>query len=617
MDARRRRARGGRALVAVSVALLITSFFRVQVLDGARWKLRAKANYLRQIPVPAPRGTIYDRNGQILADNAVGYAVTLLPGPSDSVRATLDRLTAPLELPVERRDRVLAEMQRFGREVVVDDDAGFRAVSALSERAWEFPGVVVEMRPRRRYRGPAASHVLGYVGRITQGELDAETDASSPHRSGAVVGKDGVELRYESALRGAEGVRYVEVDARGRIVGDFAGGAGVPARPGRDLHLNLDIDLQEWITRIFPDTLAGAVVALDPADGGVLALYSAPTFDPNVFVGGISGPAWDRLASDPGMPLFNRATQGLYAPASTWKLAAAAIALDVGAVTPEETMPEPCRGYFMWGGRTWRCWKKEGHGFNNLAEAIGNSCDVYFYQLGLRVGLDRLLTHATALGFGDATGVDLPNESRGQFPADRTYWLDRYGYAAQEGEVLSLAIGQGPNSQTPLRMAQFYEALARGGDAPPPAILRDADLGPGWTLDLEPEDIEALLEGLRRVTGPGGTAHLDATLEYWEVLGKTGTGQNPASLAGRGENDAWFAGMAGPIGGSPEVVVVVLVEEGGSGSGVAAPIAAKTADFYLRRRHGIPLDTVQTLREWVTTRGWPDWYRQRYGTHGT
>jgi len=289
----------------------------------------------------------------------------------------------------------------------------------------------------------------------------------------------------------------------------------------------------------------------------------------------------------------------------------------VNAITPEEVMPEPCRGYFIWGGRTWRCWKKEGHGFNDLAEAIGNSCDVYFYQLGLRVGLDRLLSRATALGFSDVTGVDLPNESRGQFPSDRSYWLDRFGYAAQEGEVLSLAIGQGPNAQTPLRMAQFYEALARGGEAPPPAVVKGAERGPGWSLDLGAEDIEALMEGLRRVTGPGGTAHIDATLEYWEVLGKTGTGQNGASLAGRGENDAWFAGMAGPIGGSPEIVIAVLVEEGGSGSAVAAPIAAKAADFYLRRSHGIPTDTVQTLREWIAARGWPDWYRQRYGTHGT
>ncbi|HZD05602.1 MAG TPA: penicillin-binding transpeptidase domain-containing protein, partial [Longimicrobiales bacterium] len=421
------------------------------------------------------------------------------------------------------------------------------------------------------------------------------------------------ERRYEARLQGADGVRYVEVDARGRIVGGFASPASVEPRNGEDLHLNVDLELQRWIHRIFPDSMAGAVVALDPADGGVLALYSAPTYDPQAFVGGLAPELWDSLSSDPGRPLFDRATRGLYAPASTWKPAVAAIALELGVVTPEEYMPLPCTGSFLWGGRVWHCWKREGHGYNTLAEAIGNSCDVYFYQLGLRVGVDRLLARATELGFNDVTGIDLPAESRGVFPEDRSFWSRRFGYEAQEGEVLSLAIGQGPNSQTPLRMAQFYEALARGGSAPPPALAEGVTLGPGWSLDLSPENVRALREGLRKVTAPGGTAHLGATLELWEVLGKTGTGQNPASLAGEGQNDAWFAGMAGPFGEDPEIVVVALVEGGGSGSAVAAPLVSKTADFYLRRKRGIPVDTIQTLGEWVRTRGWPRWYRERYG----
>lgn len=612
--ARRRRARAALGVLALAVFLLLAAFMRVQVLSGSRWTLQARANYLRQVVLPAPRGTIYDRNGLVLADNVPGYRVTVLPGPPDSVRSTLTRMARYLDLSSTETRRLVGELSRFGREVVVDDDADFRAVSALEERTAEFPDVAIEMRPRRRYpAGRAAAHVLGHVGRITQDEVRSHAFPEDRYGPNAVVGKMGVEEQYEARLQGREGMRYVEVNARGRIVGDFTSGPAIPARPGEELRLSLDLELQRWIDHIFPDSLAGAVVALDPTDGGVLALYSAPTYDPNAFVGGIASAEWDSLSADAGRPLYNRAIQGLYAPASTWKPATAAIALDLGVVTPEETMPEPCRGTFLWGGRVWHCWRKEGHGFNDLAEAIGNSCDVYFYQLGLRVGLDRLLARAVDFGFSDLTGIDLPNERRGVFPANRDFWTERYGYRGQEGEVLSLAIGQGPNAQTPLRMAQFYEALARGGSAPPPAVAQDVDLGPGWRLDLRPGDIEALRQGLRNVTAPGGTAHLQATLERWEVIGKTGTGQNAASLAGRGDNDAWFAGMAGPFGEEPEIVVVALVEQGGSGSAVAAPLVAKTADFYLRRKHGIPLDTVQTLAEWVRVRGWPSWYRERFG----
>lgn len=611
--ARRSRARGVRVVLAITFGVLATSFFRVQVVGESRWALRARANYLRQVRVPAARGTIYDRNGRVLADNVPGYVITVLPGPQDSVRATLERLGRHVDLQRGTIDRLMDELARFGRELVVDDDASFAAVSALEERRGDFPGIHVEMRPRRRYpAGEAAGHVLGYVGEITPEELESTPFPAGWYGLGSQVGRSGVERQYEELLQGSDGVRFMEVDAHGRIVGDFSSAPAVAPRPGRDLTLNLDIELQQWIHHIFPDSLAGAVVALDPVDGGVLALYSAPTYDPNEFIGGVSPERWEDWIADSGKPLFDRATLGLYAPASTWKLAVAAIALELGAVTPDERMPEACTGSFEWGGRVWRCWKPDGHGYNDLSEAIANSCDVYFYQLGLRVGLDRLLARAPGAGFTGLTGIDLPSESRGVFPTDRDFWLRRFGYVAREGEVLSLAIGQGPNAQTPLRVAQFYEALARGGSAPPPTIARGVPLGPGWRLDLAPEHIQSLREGLRKVTEPGGTAHETATLEYWEVLGKTGTGQNAASLAGRGANDAWFAGMAGPFGEDPEIVVVVLVEQGGSGSAVAAPLAAKTADFYLRRKHGIPLDTVQTLAEWRRARGTPAWYRARW-----
>ena len=613
---RQRRAVGAYVVLAIFMSALAIAFFRIQVVGSDTWELRAESNRIRQLPVPTPRGIIYDRQGRILADNVPGYAITLLPGPLDSMRATLARMSEYVELPPSEVDRVLTTMARFGREVVVDADADFAVVSALQEHRAEFPGVYVEMRPRRRYLiGNAAAHVLGYVGEVTAEELAAEEYPADRYTRGMIVGKTGIEKQYESLLQGRQGLKYVEFDARGRIVGDFGGVQTDEGEAGRDLHLNLDLELQEWIDHIFPDTMAGAVVALDPATGGVLALYSAPTFDPNAFVGGINPVLWAGLATDENKPLYDRAVLGLYPPASTWKLAAAGIALDLGVVTPDEHMEVPCRGGWFWGNRWWGCHLAAGHGYQNLAEAIGNSCDVYFYQLGLRVGLDRMLQRATEVGFSQRCGVDLPQESQGIFPNDRGWWErnPNFRYPATEGEVLNLAIGQGPNSQTPLKMAQFYLAVAHDGDAPAPMIVQGEPVAEGWSLNLAPEHIESLREGLRMVTAPGGTAHNGTALEHWEVIGKTGTGETAASVQGGiGRNHAWFAGMAGPPGMPPEIVVAVIVEYGDAGSQVAAPIASKTADFYLRRKYGIPVDTIQTIGEHYRVGRPAPWYRRRF-----
>jgi len=610
------RAKGMNAIVAVFMGMLIVAFFRVQVVGSDSWELRSESNRLRQLPIPAPRGTVYDRNGLILADNVPGYAITVLPAPRDSLLRTLAHLSEYMDISGERRERLIAYLDRYGNQpLVVDADADFAVVSALEERRSEFPGVYIEMRPRRRYLvGAAAGHVMGYVGEVTGDELESGEFRGDRYEQGMVVGKTGLEREYEERLQGYQGLRYVEMDARGRIVGDFGSFHTNPGAPGAELRVNIDMELQQWIHRIFPDSMIGAVVALDPADGSVLALYSAPSFDPNDFVGGIDANTWRALNTDERKPLYNRAVMGLYPPASTWKLATAGIALDQGVVDPDEEMPIPCTGSMWYGNRSWRCWNPQGHGYNNLAEAIGNSCDVYFYQIGLRIGLEQMLERANDIGFSRQCGIDLPQESKGDFPADKSYWSRVWGYTAQEGEVLNLAIGQGPNSQTPLKMAQFYVALARDGSAPPPTIAEGVTLGEGWKLNLRPEHIEALREGLRSVTAPGGTAHFGTTLEHWDVMGKTGTGEHRLSQAGLAPPHAWFAGMAGPFGGDPEIVVVVVVEYGASGSRTAAPIMAKTADFYLRKKHGIPLDTIQTLSEHLQTRGWPRWYRERYGS---
>ncbi len=589
---RRRRATAALGIIAVVLGALAVQFFRVQMLQSTDYMLQSESNRLRPLPVAAPRGTIFDRNGKVIADNIPGYAILILTESRDATRGTLEGLKPLLGLSDEQTENVMARYRRH-EPLVVDYDADFETVSTLQERREDLPGVVIEMRPKRRYNGgPAVAHALGYVNEITAEELS--DPRFSEYEQGLLVGKVGIERQYEERLQGRRGVRYLEVDALGRIVGSLAGIEEGPGDPGEDIHLTLDLELMEWIHEIFPDSLAGAVIALDPADGGVLAMYSAPTFDPNAFVGELTPEEWGALESDPGKPLLNRTVMGLYPPGSTWKLAAAAIGLDRGVVGPDEFMEEPCTGGIVRGGEFRGCWEADGHGYLDLAGAIANSCNVYFYQLGERIGLDAMIEDGTRIGFAEQCGIDLPQESRGIFPESRDFWQRQFGYEPLDGEVLSVAIGQGPNSQTPLKMAQFYLALARDGSAPTPHLIANPDPTEDWRLDVTAEDIEVLREGLRGVTSPGGTAWYRTSLEHWEVLGKTGTSQNAQDTE---RPHAWFTGMAGPWGKDPEIVVVVLVEFGESGSLMAAPIMAKTADFYLRKQHGIETDTIQTLQE--------------------
>ncbi|MCJ7629044.1 MAG: hypothetical protein MUO50_11735, partial [Longimicrobiales bacterium] len=424
---RQSRVQGGILVVAILMGVLGIAFFRAQVLRSSAWVFRAESNRLRKLDVPAPRGTIFDRHGNILADNVPGWAVVLLPDQGDTIRARLERLRPHVGLTDGRIDRLMEQARSYPRQpLVVKENASFVEVSALEERRSDFPGLSLEMRPRRRYEaGEALAHVMGYLGEITTAELEDSVYAQDPllrYGPGTILGKDGIERQYETVLQGQAGTRYVEVDVLGRIVGSFQGPAEKEAIPGGDLQLNIDSELQQWVHHIFPDSMRGAVVALSVEDGGILALYSSPTFDPNDFVGGISADRWDLLLSDPALPLFNRSVLATYPPGSTWKLATAAIALDLGLVRPDETMPIPCTGGMQFGNRIWHCWNHDGHGDLDLLGAIRHSCDVYFYQLGLRIGLQRLLEEGTAIGFNERCGIDLPSEARGIFPNDTTYW---------------------------------------------------------------------------------------------------------------------------------------------------------------------------------------------------
>ncbi|MGD8279278.1 MAG: penicillin-binding protein 2, partial [Gemmatimonadota bacterium] len=524
---RQKRGVGARLIVILLALFLVVPLYRLQIAGAEQFALQARQNRMRPVVVRAPRGTIYDRHGRIVAENIVGYQILLMPADTATLRAQVERLRPVLSLT----DRDIATaFRRWNRAphlpMQVQRDASPTAVAALEERRFEFPEVLVQEFPKRHYpAGTAIAHFIGYTAEISEQELQAPEYVD--YAPGRWVGKGGLEKQYEKWLGGQPGERYLEIDARGRIQQWLPEELGRPAIPGRDLQLYLDLDLQEFIAKIFPPDISGAIVAVDPTTGGVLAYYSNPTYDPNDFTGGIPTDVWNQLNTDPRLPLLDRVSGSVQPPASTWKLAVAAMALETGAIRPEEYMPIACTGGMSYGGRYWRCWEPGGHGRQNLILGIQNSCDVYFYQVGLRIGLERFLATGVRNGFNVKTGVDLPAEVRPNFPSDTSYWRKAWGYHAKESEVLSMAIGQGPTDMTALKLAEVYSALTSpGGRAPAPRFARNAGEPPDtFEFSLSPQDVWYLEAGLRRVLGPSGTARL-SRLRDWELIGKTGTAQN-------------------------------------------------------------------------------------------
>lgn len=589
--ARQRRAVQATLAIAVMLCTLGAAFFRTQVVRNSEFVLRSEDNRFRMVPIPAPRGTVYDRNGKVVAETVTGYTLSLEPAPRDSLRARLAALVPVLELDSVQVAETLARARKDPREpTVVSDALSFRQLSRWQEQPARPAGVLLEARPVRRYPyGDATSHIVGYVSEISERELASPTWEG--YKAGQQIGKAGVEREYERIMGGTPGTRYIEVDARGRLVGRFAEQLTKPPLAGRDLRLTIDVDLQRYIRAVFPTGMKGAVVAMVPSTGEILAMYSAPTYDPNLLVGRISPAVWEEL-NGPSRPLLNRATNGIYPPGSTWKLATAIIGLERGAITPEYKMPIACTGGMPYAGRYSRCWKREGHGPQDLIQAIANSCNVYFYQLGIRLGIKLLTQEGTRLGFSRKTSLDLPGEKVGTFPASREWYKKRFGWTPPPSEVMNLAIGQGPNSQTPIRMAQFFSALAGDGTAAAPHIVARRPGGPPETdLRLSPRTLAAVHEGLARVVEAGGSAHA-VELRRWKLYGKTGTAQNAQDAK---NHHAWFTGFAGPRGGAPEIVVAVIVEYGGSGSGAAAPVAARIADYYLSKKHGQRVPRIEDV----------------------
>lgn len=593
-DVKRRRRRASVLLAGYGVVLL-GLLLRVGQLQVARHEDLARLsdqNRLRPRVEQPTRGRIYDRKNRIIVDNRPSWTVTLTTVALGEQEQTIRTLAGILEMdPGEITARLAERKGHLYTPVPIKRDVAFEVVARIKEREPDMPGVEIQMEPRRRYPyGKLGAHMLGYLREIDESELGRRQQQGQDYIFGDLVGMDGLEKAYESLLRGSKGVRYMEVDARGRSVRRAEDRPGRLPDHGDGLVTTIDAEIQLVAQEAFHDTAKGAVVAMDPRDGALLVMASVPEYDPLDFSGVLDAETWERMRDDPYKPLLDRTVAGLYPPASTFKMVTALAGLQTGVITPT-TLLDPCvPGGWRFGIRNYRCWK-EDHGRLPVAEALEQSCDVFFYQVGVRVGLESLHRTATAFGIGEATGVAVPGEMEGSFP-DRG-WYDRRLGAGQWNEssqVINLAIGQGEVLATPLQVAVMTAAFANGGKRVTPFLARyrvPREGGPPVPIrqpapepihGVEPEDLEVVREGMVRVmNGEEGTArYLAPRLPGITVAGKTGTGQNP-----HGEDHAWFTCFA-PVE-DPRIVVTVLVENGGGGSAVAAPIAVRVLQAWFSR----------------------------------
>jgi penicillin-binding protein 2 len=567
-----------RGAFVVGFALVALGLMRLQVAEHDKYLELSKENHVRLEVLRAPRGTIYDRNGVLLADSAPSFDVLFRPFPAESlqlmrhVRSSdwVRRVADVIHADTADVRRLVESASATGQSVMLRRNAPFDVRAAVEETRDELPGIDVFVEPLRHYpHGTLAAHLLGYAGEINDVELDSL--GADGYRPGDLIGRSGVERSYEDILRGQDGAEFVVVNAAGQRVSTLSEGPPKLPIAGHDLILTLDMRVQQALENAMADVERGAAVAIDPSDGSVLALVSRPAFDPNEFSIGITRDRWRMLTEGGANPLLDRAIQGVYPPGSTFKVVSMLAALRAHVATPS-TRLAPCPGHFTYGGRTFMCWKHEGHGSLDFIGALENSCDVYFYQIGLRLGLDPLEQTAHGLGLGDRTGIDLPQEKRGLIPT--TAWYDRrWGQGKwPKGLLLNLAIGQGEILVTPLQLATMLAEVSEDGRPIRPHVVkevrgvgvphRDKPTHPRITAD--PETWDAVHTALERVVESG--TGVSARVPGVAVGGKTGTAQNP-----HGKDHALFV-CYGPMD-HPSIAIAVVVENGGHGASNAAPRA--------------------------------------------
>ena len=579
-------------IILIAVLILSSMLFYLQVVRAELYKQLSFSNRIRRQRVIAPRGLIRDRNGTKLVVNIPVYQICILPSKVDGRDELLSIACGWLNIDEERLRENLAEwVDRFPdmREMPVIQAADKEQISILRENRELFPFFKLALRHRREYpEGSLAAHLLGYVGEVTEDDIQS----SSVYHRGDIIGRSGVEFAGEPYLKGIDGERLVEISAEGIEIGvidilegvegaDGIVGSRAPV-PGRDILLTIDVDLQREIERIFTWE-RGSVVVLDPRNGEILAAVSRPTYDPNMFIGGVSAREWRRLYEDPANPLFNRTIQATYPPGSTFKLVTAYAALSNGLVGSSQHL-KPCFGSYRFGNRNFGCWRPEGHGSLALHGAISQSCDVYFYQLGEMLTADQFAAAGRIFGLGKKTGVDMPSEAVGIIP-DHAYFDRRFGTGRwTKGHLLNYSIGQGEILTTPLQICLMTSIFGNGGKRIQPHVVRQiVDFDGRSTTNYRWDAVELpmiddrVLQVIRRamkgvVSGERGTGRASA-IPGVEVAGKTGTSQNP-----HGEDHALFVAYA--PADDPEIALTVVMENAGHGGAMAAPIARKILMYY-------------------------------------
>ena len=595
--------------VLAMLFVLLVRFVYLQVVRHSHYQTLAENNRVSIVPIVPNRGLILDRNGVVLAHNYSGYTLEIIPSKVEQLDAVIDELAKLVDIQPKDRKRfkkLLAESRNFEslpiRNRLTDEE-----VARFAAQRYRFPGIEIKARLFREYPyREKTSHLIGYIGRINDAEvaqLEA-TNSAANYRGTDYLGKTGIEQSYENELHGTTGFEQVEVDAGGRGVRVLS---RTPPISGNNLTLSLDIKLQEVAEQAYGN-YRGALIAIDPRNGEVLAFVSKPGYDPNLFIDGIDEQSWTELNNSPDVPLNNRALRGQYPPGSTIKPFMALAGLYYNKRTPSYSISDP--GYFMLPGNRhrYRDWKVGGHGSVDMFKSIVVSCDTYFYGLAVEMGIDNMYSYLSKFGFGKKTGVDMEGETSGLLPS--TAWKqNRHKQKWYVGDTVSAGIGQGYNLVTPLQLAHATAILANDGVAFRPRLVRQVqrndqsvvpETQPELSIKFNPEHLAMVKRAMVAVTLPGGTAAQAGAGAPYAIAGKTGTAQVIGMKQGekyiesqvqeRHRDHAWFITFAPAE--QPTIAMVVLVENGGHGSSTAAPIARKVLDYYLLGKIPKPLPMV-------------------------
>ncbi|MFZ5556627.1 MAG: penicillin-binding protein 2 [Pseudomonadota bacterium] len=592
------------AIAAVFVlalfAVLAARFFYLQVLQREHYTTLAEANRISIVPVVPNRGLILDRNGEVLAGNYSAYTLEITPGRIQDLDALIERLSEVVEITPKdlRRFKRLREESKSFESLPIRTRLSDEEAARFAANRFRFPNVEIKARPFRHYPlGEQVSHVIGYIGRINDRDLEElkESGRYPNYRGSDYVGRTGIEKTYEEELHGITGFEEVEVDAAGRALRTLS---RTPPVAGNNLTLALDSRLQAVAEQAFGD-FRGALVAIEPATGGVLALVSKPGYDPNLFVEGIDPQSWKALNESPERPLNNRALRGMYPPGSTIKPFMALGALELKLRRPEDSINDP--GFFTLPGKThrYRDWKPGGHGVVDLHKSVVVSCDTYYYGLAVDMGIDAIHKFLGQFGFGARTGIDIEGELAGLLPSQE--WKQRrFKERWYVGDTVSVGIGQGYLLATPMQLAFATAVMANNGIAFRPHVVKEVEnavtgevrrvgIEPAYAVPFRPDNVRRVKDAMVGVTRPGGTAARAGLNAGYELAGKTGTAQvigmkqgekyDESKIREEYRDHALFVAYA--PADAPRIALAILVENGGSGSGTAAPIARVVLDYYL------------------------------------